>query len=107
MVWEGVATWLGGTLGMSSIETRRAYAVYLGEHADVTLDAVLHARVDQGFRPAGAAIIQMVYAEKGLAGVKALLSAGPSEDALKATLQRVLGGSWAGIQSRWRQIASH
>jgi hypothetical protein len=105
LVWEGVATWLGGTLGMSSAESRDAYAKYVGEHPDLTLETVMHGGADQGFRPAGAAMIQMAYAQKGLAGVKDLLGAGPREDALKAALQRVLGARWTDIQSRWRQVA--
>jgi hypothetical protein len=106
-VWEGVATWLGGTLGMSGAETQRTYAGFLKAHPDVTLDGVMHATTDQGFRPAGAAFVRLIYARAGIAGVKALLEAGSSEQDLRAVAERTLGMKWTDVQSGWLSTAGH
>ena len=49
LLWEGIATWLGGTLGMSATESRRAYAAYVRAHPDVTLDSILTQSYDRDF----------------------------------------------------------
>lgn len=105
LLWEGVATWLGGTLGMSTTQTRRAYASYLRAHAAVTLDSLLSERYDRGFRPAGAVLVQMLFERGGIAAVKTALAAGASDAALRAALQRGLARSWAQVSVDWRERA--
>jgi hypothetical protein len=105
LLWEGVATWLGGTLGLSATQTRQQYAVYLRAHPDVTLDSILTQTYERGFRPAGAAVLDMLYTRGGVRAVKAALAGGFTDAALKVALQRELGRSWNDIQSDWRQRA--
>jgi hypothetical protein len=105
LVWEGVATWLGGTLGMDPRAVRIEYAQFLRAHPDVTLESIFSQSYDQGFRPAGALLCQMVFERGGISAVKALLASGLSDDALKAGLGRLLGKSWADIQTEWRRRA--
>jgi hypothetical protein len=51
---EGMATWLGGSMGMTFSEVIREYAAYLRDHPATTLDAVLAGRgPDRGIVPAG------------------------------------------------------
>ena len=105
LLWEGAATWLGGTLGMDASATRRAYAEFLRKHPDVTLETILNHSSDQGFRPAGAVLCQMVFERGGIPAVKALLASGISDADLQAGLQRLLGKTWPDIQVEWRKGA--
>jgi hypothetical protein len=105
LLWEGVATWLGGTLGMSAAQTRREYATYLRAHPEVTLDSILTQSHDRGLRPAGAALVQILYERGGVRAVKAALTAGYSDVAFKSAVQRELGRSWSNLQMDWRQRA--
>jgi hypothetical protein len=105
LLWEGAATWLGGTLGMSAAETRREYAVYLRTHPDVTLDSVLGQSSERGFRPAGAVLVQMLHERGGVRAVRAALEGGYSDTALKTSIERELGRSWTAVQIAWRERA--
>jgi len=56
IVNEGIATWLGGSLGKSFPDVMREYAAFLTAHPAITLDSVLTVTDhDLGTRPAGAA----------------------------------------------------
>jgi hypothetical protein len=105
LLWEGVATWLGGTLGMSASQTRLAYASYLRAHPDVTLEGILHESIDRGFRPAGSVLIQMAFQRGGTSAVKTLLGGGFTDEALIASLERLFGMPWAAVQAQWRREA--
>jgi hypothetical protein len=105
VLWEGIATWLGGTLGMSTAETSRQYAAYLRAHPSVTLDSVLARTYDYGFRPAGAVLVQMLFERGGVQAIKAALAGGYSDDALKVSLQRELKRSWVDLQRDWHARA--
>jgi len=107
LVWEGIATWLGGTLGMSAAESRRKYAAYLRAHPGVTLDSILAEKTyDQGFRPGGAALCQMVLERGGMRALKELLGAGRTSDDLESAATRIMGMSWPEIQREWRRVAT-
>jgi hypothetical protein len=84
---------------------RIEYAQFLRDHPDVTLESIFSQSYDQGFRPAGALLCQMVFERGGTSAVKALLASGLSDDDLKAGLGRLLGKSWADIQTEWRRRA--
>ena len=105
LLWEGVATWLGGTLGMDARAVRAEYAEFLRHHKDITIDSVLNESrpYDQGYRPAGAVICQMVFDNGGNAAVKALLANGYTDTDLRVGLQRALGKPWTEIQADWRR----
>lgn len=105
LLWEGVATWLGGTLGLSAAESKREYATYLRSHSDITLDSILNQSYDMGFRPAGATLCQMAFEHGGVAAVKALLRSGRTDADLKTGLERVLGRNWPAIKADWRRKA--
>jgi hypothetical protein len=105
LLWEGVATWLGGTLGMDASATRRAYADYIRMHPDITLDAILTESHDRGFRPAGSVLCQMAFDRGGVAAVKALLGAGRTDSELRAGLQAILNRTWAEVETDWRRTA--
>ena len=105
LLWEGLATWLGGTLGMDALAVRTAYAQFLRAHTEVTLDAILTESVDLGFRPAGAVLCQMVFERGGVSALKTLIASGRTDADLKAGLQHVLGKPWSDIQTEWRRGA--
>jgi hypothetical protein len=105
LLWEGIATWLGGTLGMDASTSRKEYARYLRAHPDVTLDSIFTQSYEKGFRPAGAILCQMVFDHGGMPALKALFGVGRTDDDVKAGLQRLLGASWPKIQVEWRRKA--
>jgi hypothetical protein len=106
LVWEGIATWLGGTLGMDALAVRKEYAAFLRAHAEVTLESILSGgSYDQGFRPAGAIVCQMVFEQGGVSALKRLIASGRSDAELRAGLQQLLGRRWRDIQDEWRRRA--
>lgn len=69
----------------------------------VTLDSVLTVTEhDLGTRPAGAAIVEMVYRHGGVAAVKGLISGGRTDPQLRASLEKGLEMSWPQIERAWR-----
>lgn len=104
LVHEGVATWLGGTLGMNLRETSRAYAEFIESRPSLTLEAVLtEERLRSQVPPAGAALIELVHSHAGMEGVRELLDVDPSDTALRQRLKRILGLSWQGVCRAWRE----
>lgn len=103
---EGVATWLGGALGMDPEETRRTYAAFVRSRPAVTLETVL---AETGTRrqiaAAGAVLFELVHARAGMDGVRALLDVGRSDRALRRRLTRILGLSWERVCGAWRSAA--
>ncbi len=72
---EGVATWLGGTLGMTPAVTRQRFAEFLRANPAVTLDSALESEgSDRGFRPGGAVLSAMVFEHGGPAGIRQFMS---------------------------------
>lgn len=103
---EGVATWLGGSLGRDFHTLMTDYADYLRQRPAVSLDAVLADEgPDRGTRPAGATLIDMVFEVGGIAAVKELLTSGRTTAELQRRLERILGVDWPEISERWRTRA--
>jgi len=103
LISEGVATWLGGSMGRDFLTLMREYATYLRRYPDVTLDAVLEeAGPDRGVRPAGAVLSLMVFERGGVAAVKELMTSGWSTIELKGALSAMLGAPWAEVGAQWR-----
>ncbi|MGI9089717.1 MAG: hypothetical protein ACR2GG_01295, partial [Gemmatimonadaceae bacterium] len=65
---EGVASWLGGSLGADFPAMMHKYAAYLRAHPAVTLDSVFASggRMDRGQRPAAAMLFEMAHAKGGV-----------------------------------------
>ena len=101
---EGLATWLGGTAGLSFPATVRQFASYLAAHPDVTLNTI----VGPGFPPqeqsypAGAVLCAMLFEHGGTAALKGFLQAGPGYGELRSALERLLGQPWVQIVAKWR-----
>jgi hypothetical protein len=105
IIAEGIATWLGGSLGHDFPTLMREYAAFLRDRPEITLDAVLTEQggLDLGARPAGALLTMMVHEAGGVAAVKTLLESGRSMDDLRTALMRLLGTDWTEIGSQWRR----
>jgi len=100
---EGVATWLGGSLGKSFPDVMREYAVFLAAHPTITLDSVLTVTEhDLGTRPAGAVLVEMTYRHGGITAVKALMAGGRTDAQLRAALKKALEMSWPELERMWR-----
>ena len=103
IVNEGIATWLGGSLGKSFPDVMREYAAFLTAHPAITLDSVLTVTDhDLGTRPAGAAMVEMAYGHGGIAAVKGLMAGGRTDAQLRASLEKGLEMSWPRIEQAWR-----
>ena len=106
LVNEGVATWLGGSMGRDFRTLAREYAEYLRRHPEVSLDAVLDSDgPDRGVRPGGAILVLIVFEAGGLAAVKDLLTAGSSLEQLKGAVTRLTGSQWPDFVRGWRERA--
>lgn len=106
LINEGVAAWLGGSMGRDFEALMAEYAAYLRSRSDVTLDSVLAPEgPDRGTRPGGATLALMVFEEGGVPAVRGLLASGRSTAELQAALTRILGADWSAIAARWRARA--
>lgn len=101
---EGVASWLGGSLGTSFPKMMHNYAMYLRAHPTVTLDSVFTEGLpDRGQRPAAAMLFEMAHARGGVPAVRALYTAPTGSFAeIRTATATVLGMSWDKVQRRWR-----
>lgn len=103
---EGIATWLGGSIGRSFSALIAEYAAFLGDHPEVTIDSILETNdPDEGWNPAGAMLALMVHEHGGTAALKELLTSGRSNEDLRSALVRLLGIPWPDILARWRERA--
>jgi hypothetical protein len=102
LVGEGIATWLGGSLGRDFGTLMADYAAFLRAHPAITPDSLLSADTDLGTRPGAAALTLLVWERGGIPAVKDLIGAGRGEDALRAALTRLLGVDWATVGTLWR-----
>lgn len=104
LVNEGVATWLGGSMGHDFPSLMREYASFLERRPDVTLDAILEDNdPDKGWNPAGAALTLLVYEHGGVEAVKALMQSGRGTAELKTSVASLLGMPWSDVAVRWRE----
>ena len=98
MINEGVASWLGGSQGMTYEQFMRRYAEYLKDNPDVTVETLLEgARIDQGWYPTGALLVRMAYEAGGYSALRDLMRSGRSPDDLRSAMSRVLGVEWEDI----------
>lgn len=102
---EGVASWLGGSLGADFPTMMHNYAAYLRAHPAITLDSVLvGGSIDRGQRPAAAMLFEMAHDHGGVPAVKQLYVAPTQSLAdVHATVSRVLGMPWPEVERRWRE----
>jgi hypothetical protein len=106
LINEGVAAWLGGSMGRDFRTLMAEYAAYLRSRPEVTLDSVLAPEgPDRGTRPGGATLALMAFEQGGVMAVKDLLASGRSTAQLQAALGRILGIDWPAIAARWRTRA--
>jgi hypothetical protein len=106
MVQEGVASWLGGSQGMTFDQFMRRYAAYLRQNPDVTVDTVLSgSAVDRGWYPTGALLVSMIHERGGFPAVRDLLTSGRSVDDLRAAVSRLLGSDWEEVVTELRRRA--
>lgn len=107
MVSEGLATWLGGSVGRTYSELVVDYAAFLCAHPRVDLDAVLEGNgPDRGWYPAGAVLVDMVHDRGGWPAVRQLLSSGRSDEELRAALMELLASPWGDIAADWKAQVS-
>lgn len=106
---EGVASWLGGSLGADFPTMMHNYAAYLRAHPTITLDsALVGGSVDRGQRPAAAMLFEMAHAKGGVSAVKQLYVAPTQSLAdLHASISRVLGMPWSDVEQRWHENVLH
>ena len=106
LVNEGVATWLGGSVGRTYPQLQKEYSAYLRQRPDITLAHILERRSpDEGWYPAGALLVDLVHRRQGWDGVNLLLRSGRTDDDLRAALMKQLGLSWSEIEREWKQHA--
>jgi hypothetical protein len=117
MAQEGVATWVGGSLGRDFASLMRGYGEFLRGRPDVTLTGVVRGDYahDAGWRPAGALLFQMVHERGGMPAVRALLAGlagGPRpvlylnpDERFAAAVARALGVSRPALDARARARA--
>jgi hypothetical protein len=100
---EGLATRAGGSLGYSYRAVLEQYALFVRDHPDVTLDALIDGRGsgDLGIRPGGALLCERVSEIRGLAGIRTLGSEARSGD-LHHAVEAATGLTWAEFAARWR-----
>jgi hypothetical protein len=107
IISEGVATWLGGTVGRGRDALLAEYATFVRDRPDVTLDAILDDEgPDRGWYPGGALLVMMVHEQGGTPALRRLLAGGRSNDALRATLVDLLGVSWDEVATSWHARAA-
>lgn len=107
MVNEGLATWLGGTVGRTYEELLVEHAQFVRKNPHVELDSVLEATgPDVGWYPAGAVLVEMVHERGGWSAVRQLLISGRSNEELRAALTELLAAPWDVIAERWKQKIS-
>jgi hypothetical protein len=104
MVNEGIATWLGGSVGLTFPEVMREYARYLRLNPGVSVDAVLEGGTpDRGWSPTGAVLTLMVHEHGGWSAARELLTSGRDVDDLRAALVRLLDAPWEDVVTRARE----
>lgn len=102
---EGLATWLGGTAGMTLRQATQSLRQHLTEHPAVTLDSAL----TPGGMPqaqayaAGAVLCELLFRQGGTVALKQFLAAGPGPSQLRTALERLLQRPWDRILVDWRQ----
>ena len=104
LISEGLATWLGGSMGRTLPELLAEYADYLVAYPDISVDTILEANdPDRGWSPTGAVLVDLVHDQGGILAVQELLRTGRSDQDLRRALTRLLGTPWQEIHALWRE----
>lgn len=105
---EGLMTWAGGSAGLDYAGLLAGLARYLAAHPALTLEAILRnppprtGTLDVGYD--GLAVLcDLVHRRAGLAGLRAVLGAGRTPEAVLDAAARQLGMSRAALGSAWRK----
>lgn len=103
---EGIATWLGGTIGLTYKESLEGLAQYLREHPSATLDSFIDSGGPQTqFYRGSALLTEMVFERGGTSAVKSLFDAGPSADDFRSAVSRIMKQPWTKVIDDWHKRA--
>jgi hypothetical protein len=108
LVSEGLATWTGGSAGLSFGYLLPGLKRYVQEHPGISLDSVItnppmrEGTLDVGY-DGFAVLCAMVYARGGVLAIRDLASAGTSPSDVLDTAARLLGVPRADLDSVWRR----
>lgn len=102
---EGLATWLGGSLGSDFRALMEQLATFQREHANTTVNDVLAgARGSESAQYATAALLyEIVYERHGDAGVRRLATESGDEAGFRAVVRELLKVDDARLNELWRQ----
>lgn len=102
---EGIATWLGGTVGLTYEESLRDLGVYLRDHPEATIDSFIDTGMPQTQLYRGGALLSaMVFERGGTAGLKTLFDASPGNE-FRTAVSRVMRQPWSAVAQEWRKRA--
>jgi len=108
LVVEGLMTWTGGSAGLEYVDLLPGLAKYLSNHPELTLEGLLEnppprvGSLDVGYDGL-AALCKMVFGHTGLAGLRALLSAGSDPSRVVSVAAKTLGVSSAELNTMLRK----
>lgn len=103
---EGVATWLGGTVGLSYKESLKGLAQYLREHPTATLDDLIDAGGPQTQLYRGSALlVAMLFERGGTPAVKSLFNGGQSAADFRLEVERIMQRPWTAVLAEWKKRA--
>lgn len=102
---EGIATWLGGTIGLSYQESLVGLSAYLRENSAITIDSLINSGGPQTQLYRGSALLcAMVFERGGTSALKSLFEAGTEAD-FRTAVSRILQQPWSAVASEWRRRA--
>jgi hypothetical protein len=102
IVNEGVATWLGGTIGLTYAQSLKGLGEFLREHPNVTLDSIVnHVYPQTVTYRAGALLMDIVHEKAGVPAVRSMFAASD----LRASVEQLTGMTWAAVVAEWRRRA--
>lgn len=107
LVYEGLATWAGGSAGLAFPDLLPGLQRYVQGHPEITLDSVMtnpparRGTLDVGY-DGFAVLCDMVYAKGGVAALRELGNAGNSSSDALGAAARLLAIPRAHLDSVWR-----
>ena len=104
---EGVATWLGGTVGLTFQESLRGLNDYLRAHPTVTIDTLIdHGGPQTQLYRGSALLVAIIYERGGTPAIKSLFNAGASVADFRLAVERIMGQPWNAVVAEWSIRAS-
>lgn len=102
---EGIATWLGGTIGLSFQESLNGLGDYLREHPTTTIDSLIDSGGPQTqLYRGGALLCAMVFERGGTPAIKSLFDAGTTTE-FRNAVSRIMQRPWNDVAIEWRKRA--